>query len=205
MRLRRLSAPIRKALACAGGVCAFFLMLFCYSLYCRWHGREVWMWIDCANSPRVEQALQMGCSPNVRGAEGFPALCTASAVGSVETTRLLLKYGANPDLATPEGDTPVMFAARFTNDPSRGNSGNFVAIIHALVEHHANVNLRNRRGETALTLACRSGALENVQFLVEHGADINAPDACNATPFVNASVMGHGEIANYLAKQGARY
>ena len=204
MRLRRLSAPIRKALACAGGVCAFLLMLFCYSLYCRWHSREVWMWIDCANSPRVEQALRMGCNPNVIGAQGFPALCTASAVGSVETTRMLLNYGANPDLASPDGDTPLMFAARFTNDPSRGNSGNFAAIIHVLVEHHANVNLRNRRGETALTLACRSGALENVQFLVEHGADINAQGDYFGTPFAIATEMKHYEIANYLTKQGAR-
>ena len=204
MRLRRLSAPIRKALAAACGVCALLLLLFFQILYTRWHSREVWMWIDCANSPRVESALQMGCNPNIRGAEGFPALCTASAVGSVETTRLLLRYGANPDLATPDGDTPLMFAAHFTNDPSRGEGGRYVAIVRALVEHHANVNLRNRKGETALLLACRSGSLDNVQVLVEHGAQVNAADGENTSLLRIADSLHHFEVVTYLQQHGAR-
>ena len=204
MRLRRLSAPIRQALACVCGVCALILLQACFVLYHQWHSRDVWMWIDCANSPRVEEALIMGCNPNVRGDQGFPALCTASAVGSVQTTQTLLRYGANPDLATPDGDTPLMFAARFTNDSSRGNSGNFVAIVRALVEHHANVNLRNHKGETALMLACRSGSLENTQMLVEHGAQINAADGENTSLLRIADAQHHFEIVNYLLQHGAR-
>ena len=204
MRLRRLSAPIRKALACAGSVCALILLQCFFWMYSQWHSREVWMWIDCANSPRVAEALAMGCNPNVIGAQGFPALCTASAVGSAQTTQMLLDYHADPDRATPSGDTALMFATRFTNDYYRGNSGNYVNIARMLAEHHANVNLRNRKGETALTLACRSGSLENVQMLVEHGANVNKPDGENLTPAAIASARHDLVMAAYLAKQGER-
>jgi ankyrin repeat protein len=41
------------------------------------------------------------------------------------------------------------------------------------VEHGAYINKENRNGEIVLFIACKSGNKDLVEYLVEHGADLN--------------------------------
>jgi len=59
----------------------------------------------------VELFLKKGAKVNVQGTlEGFTALMTAAAEGQLEVVRLLLGYGADPDLKDEDGDTAESFA-----------------------------------------------------------------------------------------------
>jgi ankyrin repeat protein len=61
----------------------------------------------------VELLLEKGAEVNLQGtAEGFTALMTAAAEGQVEVVRVLMEYGANPDLEDVDGDTAESFATQ---------------------------------------------------------------------------------------------
>ena len=54
----------------------------------------------------------------------------------------------------------------------------------------------------ALFEAAKSGNLDQVQQLVESGADINAVDEHHITPFLWAYFGGHTEVVKYLLSEG---
>ena len=63
-----------------------------------------------------------------------------------------------------------------------------------------NVNDQDYDMRTPLHLAAQAGHLEIVQFLVEHGTNINAKDRWGATPLTDTS---QDDIKAYLIKNGA--
>lgn len=68
----------------------------------------------------------------------------------------------------------------------------------------ANINTRDFRGGwTPLHYAVSLGNLELVEFLVEHGANINAKDINGVTPLHIAAKNGHFSIVKFLVKHGA--
>src|SRR3989442_13350296 len=78
---------------------------------------------------------------------------------------LLLKAGADPNSALPEGETALMTAAR---------SGS-VDAVNTLVAGGAEVNRKEAwRGQNALMWAAAEGHAEVIRALVAHGADIRA-------------------------------
>jgi ankyrin repeat protein len=56
---------------------------------------------------------------------------------------------------------------------------------------------------TALIFASGAGQSDVVNYLVEHGADVNARDADNWTALMMASSTGQSDIVNYLVEHGA--
>jgi Ankyrin repeats (3 copies)/Ankyrin repeats (many copies) len=69
--------------------------------------------------------------------------------------------------------------------------------ISLLIEHGADVDVQSTSvvGGTSLRLAARGGRLEVGQYLLDRGADINAPDGVLWTPLIHAVVIGHVEFA----------
>ena len=51
--------------------------------------------------------------------------------------------------------------------------------------------------------ACRRGHIEIVEYLVEHGANVNVSDNDGITPLHDACRGGHKEIVEYLVEHGA--
>ena len=47
---------------------------------------------------------------------------------------------------------------------------------------HCDINLRNARGQTALSLAISEAFTDMIELLIEHGADVNADDNDGDTP-----------------------
>jgi ankyrin repeat protein len=93
-----------------------------------------------------------------------------SAVKKPEMARLLLERGADPDVRSPDGFTPLMLAA----------GDNHVQTVKVLLEYEATVDLdlwQTRDGAksewTALTFAAERGNSEVVLLLAEAGANIN--------------------------------
>ncbi len=103
-----------------------------------------------------------------------PLLRAAKAV-DVPAVRLLLKYGARPDLPTTRGMTPLLAAAGV------GHSG---------------LDTRGRYRDEA-------NGLEVVQLLLDAGADVQARDSTGATALHGATGQGWNSLVSLLAKRGA--
>src|SRR5439155_3100498 len=86
---------------------------------------------------------------------------------------MLLKAGANPNSALPEGETVLMTAAPTGN----------VEPLKWLIEYGADVHAKDSRiGETALMWAAADNHAAAVKLLVEVGADINGRSAPSSIP-----------------------
>jgi ankyrin repeat protein len=99
------------------------------------------------------------------------ALHRASHSLDPETVRLLVKHGANVNVQDGDGYTPLYHVLRFHNK----HEDRF-GVAQLLIERGADVNTTQGRwgGHTLLCSASRSLDLESVQFLLSHGADVNA-------------------------------
>ncbi|MBQ9578336.1 MAG: ankyrin repeat domain-containing protein [Ottowia sp.] len=142
--------------------------------------------------------------------------------GRLDIARLLLEHGTNINLEA-EGSkrTPLMTAVFFEREN----------LVTFLLDNGANPNIVNARGDTALSIAVdkkltdvaetllAKGASANaalipaswlgrqdvVQFLLEHGADINHAGGVGVkrTPLMHAAYDGHKDLVAFLLDNGA--
>jgi hypothetical protein len=77
-----------------------------------------------------------------------------------------------------------------------------VALVEKLLAEGANVNARNKSGETALMKAAWHGHTETVQFLLEKGTNIHATDKDGWTALMFAAGKGHTETVKLLLEKG---
>ncbi len=77
-------------------------------------------------------------------------------------------------------------------------------LLKSLVEHGANVNIRDGWGHTPLFPAIEIFNIDTVKYLVEHGADVNAQDNVKRTSLhTTAQSFDDIAIAQYLIEKGA--
>ncbi|MEM6380637.1 MAG: ankyrin repeat domain-containing protein, partial [Bacteroidota bacterium] len=109
---------------------------------------------------KVKAELKKGVNINLLAADGLSTLQWAIA-GDTEMLEFLLKAGANPDVASTEGATPMMNAVQ----------SNKIDHLKVLIEHKADVNQQDNRGFTALHRAAEMGFIDIVIELLKHDAD----------------------------------
>src|SRR5262245_11932129 len=138
------------------------------------------------------------------------------ADSSGKVIRSLLAAGARPDLTTADGTTALMAAggcgraAHATNVPRAERQPMAEEATKLLVEVGVDVNATNEADFTALHCAAFTGLPELVQYLADHGADLNARDWRGRTPFRLAEGAKQSfhyqewpEVAALLQKLGA--
>jgi uncharacterized protein len=108
--------------------------------------------------------------------EGTTPLMRAARAGDAPVMRLLLEKGADPRLATKEGNTALMFAAGvgYRDKNTRGTESGALEALKVALDQGLDLNQANTRGETALHGAALRGADSIVQFLAAHGAKLDA-------------------------------
>jgi ankyrin repeat protein len=122
---------------------------------------------------------------------GATPLLRAAKAGDLVGVRMLLANGADPNLATKAGMTPLLAAAGVgsrSND-TRGRyktEAEAIESIRMLLSAGADINAAEARGQTALHGAAFSGWNQLVQFLAEHGARLDAKDKRGITPIDSA-------------------
>ena len=140
--------------------------------------------------------------------QGHPPLFLAIQLSDdecVDAVQFLLRNGTDVNATEVELWTPLHLAAE-TGYPK---------VAQILLEHRAEVNLRNEEGQTALHLVSTRTMAEEfgrelegersmlARLLVERGADVTAKDGNNATPLHLASYYGRAEISQLLLDHGA--
>jgi ankyrin repeat protein len=78
--------------------------------------------------------------------------------------------------------------------------------VHAvgeLLRAGADVDARDRHGQTALMLAAHRGYRDVVEVLADAGADLNVAAKYNLTALMLAVVAGHATVARVLVRAGA--
>jgi ankyrin repeat protein len=90
----------------------------------------------------------------------------ASKPNQTEIIRYFISKGADVNKADNEGNTPLMIAA----------SARDMEALQLLLPIAKNINLKNIKGESALTMAIKSGSPEMATLLLEKGADAKILD-----------------------------
>ena len=141
----------------------------------------------------VDFLINQGRDINHIDEHGGTALLYAIQDNNPEMVGMLLKKGANPNLASTvkENATPLMFAVQSNN----------LTILKNLLEKGANPNMADKDGRTALMGACFYGTTKAVEILLAAGADIHAKDNFGNTAL---SLSRTQEIAELLKSAGAK-
>ena len=136
---------------------------------------------DRSDYDEVKRLLIQGVDPNSKDTYGYSALFYAlpglPKAAAIATARLLLEFGADPDL-------PVVFRGWTTliNMAWRGAAQEAALLL----EYGADPNLGDDWGTTALFEAARNGYLETVNLLLAAGADVNRQDNFGYTALIHA-------------------
>jgi uncharacterized protein len=127
--------------------------------------------------------------------EGSTPFMRAARSGDAAMMRLLLEAGANPKLSTKDGNNALLFAAGvgYRDKNTKGSESEALEALKIAIEAGLDLKQANSRGETALHGAAARGADTIVQFLVDHGAAMNAKNNQKMTPLDFA--MGKNSFA----------
>ncbi|HYM07289.1 MAG TPA: ankyrin repeat domain-containing protein [Terriglobales bacterium] len=118
-----------------------------------------------ANTVVIRELLDLGANPNPRGR--FPIVAAAAFQGQLDTARLLMERGGNPNAKSQQDVTPLMMAAAAPRpDP---------AMVRLLIEKAADPGARDKAGRTALDWALMQGDTEVARVLRTAGATAIAP------------------------------
>ncbi len=128
---------------------------------------------------------------NEKDAAGNTPLHHAAGFGNLQTVKLLLEMGADPNAKNRRKSTPLHWAIR---DEAK---------VRLLLDKGAEINASQNDGRTPLYLAASLGHGNAVlRLLLDKGADPNLATANGNTPLINAAGRGDAEaIALLLTKK----
>ena len=147
--------------------------------------------LNCLDLDKLLKSLSIN-DINSRDAHGRTALWWAANRGDLGALTLLIQHGADVNVGSNAGFTPLGTALLTSKSCAR-----------ALLKAHADATLSNDRGWTALHLASFYGASISIldQILLQFG-DINSLTVDGYTALMIAAQRGHGLFCERLISQG---
>ena len=141
----------------------------------------------------VMAMLKGGVDPNIQNAKGNTPLIISASLGDNLSVKNLLAYRANVNAANDEGNTALIYAARY-NHPET------VLLLFSpqLMQYRADVNAQNNLGETALYWAALKGYAPIVKILLAYDADKNIKTKAGMTAMDVARQYQRKEVMRLL-------
>ena len=141
---------------------------------------------------QVQQVLDHGADINAPIFD-LPLLPRAARLGQIKVVKLLIARGADVDLCTVPGETPLFGASEEGHE----------SIVMHLLDQNANVHPKTVLGYTALHRAAAFGSHQIVKMLLDKNADVNALTRDGFSPLHSPSRRGHIEVVKLLVEAGA--
>lgn len=123
--------------------------------------------------------------------DGITPLIQAVADGFLPAVKLLLKYGADMEIANNLGATPFLFAARYDN----------VDLLCMLKNAGANIHATDANGEDALMKAAQMNCKSVAPLLIQWGLDVRRKNLMGCNALQMASLTKSGEIAMLIRRK----
>jgi uncharacterized protein len=144
--------------------------------------------------PRIRTLLGQRADVNARSDDGSTALLWATHWNHAAAADLLIRAGANANLANEFRITPLSLAC--TNGSA--------ALIEALLKAGANPNTPIATGETPIMTCASSGSVDGVRMLIGRGANVNAKEPSqNQTALMWAAAERHPDVVRTLIELSA--
>jgi ankyrin repeat protein len=137
--------------------------------------------------------LDFGANPDAALTDGRNPLRYACELGREPEARLLLEYGADPNVSSPHY-TALPYAIIRKNEK----------IVHLLLQYGADPDLVMKNGETSMVYGCSHDGLPSImQEMIDYGASPNNKDASGHTPLYTACKAGTPDTVKILLAHGA--
>ncbi|XP_067675639.1 uncharacterized protein [Haliotis asinina] len=156
----------------------------------------------------VDFLVEHGADMNVQNNRSQTSLHTSAWHGNAVGCAKLLDLGMHVDVHDSSKRTPLMCVSKRRDDRSE--------VINILLERGADINVRDKDGNTCLHIAAESeGHIATIGRLVEHqintksnlllerGLDVNVQNEHGVTPLMCAARQGNRAVVDLLINSGA--
>lgn len=159
------------------------------------YDRSIFSWSVQNGDVEIVRALLEG-KPKLNEVDGIghTPLMRAADQGHADIAQLLLKAGADPNIATEDGTTALILAARYS--PVNPD------LVRALIDGKADPNAKNRDDEFALAIAVRDQKFDLIPVIAKAKIDWNQSGVAH-TALGAAVDQGSREGVEALLKAGA--
>jgi|LauGreDrversion4_2_1035121.scaffolds.fasta_scaffold31473_4 ankyrin repeat protein len=145
------------------------------------------------DTAKVTKYLKSKVDVDSINAEGRTAWMEAAIHGHIDTAKVLIAAGANPNLEDKDGLTALMVETR------KGN----LQTVQALIAAGADVNHQDKFGQTALMDAVSMGRVRIIEQLIGSKADVKKANNLGSTALHIAVQRGNKYIVDLLLGKGA--
>ncbi|CAB0029901.1 unnamed protein product [Trichogramma brassicae] len=152
-------------------------------IICQWNHQAKIFFEICDD---MQHTIQI----DVQDEKGWTPLHLALFGGHRELAEMLLRRGANPNLATEEGLTPLHVISRCNIDDD------IVEVFFKIcdeIQQALEINALDNMGNTSLHLALRKGNEMSVESLLRRGVDPNIANKEGSTPLHEICLRDHDD------------
>ena len=154
------------------------------------YGEDVPPYVRCVSS-----LLQAAANPNVSDERGRSALSWSTNPSQISILDLLLKAGADANIADQELKLPLHYAAQFSRSQD---------VVRSLIEKTVDVNSVDKEGTSALTWALWSGDCPaSMELLLDATTNVDLGGGIFGCPLGAASRYCSSETVRLLLNKGA--
>jgi len=169
----------------------------------------------------IKLLIESGANLNEKDAEKKTALMNAAYYGKVESTKTIIDEIVKNRKKIKDKDKIIKYNNEYLNikDDYEGKTALMWAIhygdlkrldiLKIIIETGANINEKDKNGNTALMLAVTNNNLTNIirllfiKLLIDNGANLDEKNDEGKTAIILASQMGNIEVVELLVKNGA--